>query len=337
MEPVASGTSPRFGGSTPGALISGKPYLVPYGAATTWALRHADRSSHRARCLPLVAVSAAALAQDDRFPHMLVDDHRFHSGRAERHMERRAGRVRSSADDAGCDPGGGRGLQELHRADVAGGGAARHFARELRPVHRRASKPDVKIMDFVDAQPEFTKAFWDYVDLLVTEERITQGPRVAHPARSIVRGGGARLRRRPLCHRGDLGHRDEIRRGRGRAAGDPLDRDARLRRAAAGVLQGRVSRRAGNPASRRHPARAAERLMGRRVRADAVHADGVQALCGRLRRRRAARCGRLGAGRDRLDGEPSGTRPGGSRARPGATRSCCRRASITCSPIRRAG
>src|SRR5438067_1889951 len=34
---------------------------------------------------------------------------------------------------------------------------------------------DVKIMDYVDAQPEFTKAFWDYLDLLVTEERITKG------------------------------------------------------------------------------------------------------------------------------------------------------------------
>jgi lytic murein transglycosylase len=30
-------------------------------------------------------------------------------------------------------------------------------------------------MDFVDAQPEFTKAFWDYVDLLVTDERIARG------------------------------------------------------------------------------------------------------------------------------------------------------------------
>jgi len=36
-------------------------------------------------------------------------------------------------------------------------------------------EPDVKIMDFVDAQPEFTKAFWDYVDLLVTDERIARG------------------------------------------------------------------------------------------------------------------------------------------------------------------
>src|SRR5690349_1769948 len=36
-------------------------------------------------------------------------------------------------------------------------------------------EPDVKIMDYVDAQPEFTKAFWDYIDLLVTDERITKG------------------------------------------------------------------------------------------------------------------------------------------------------------------
>ena len=36
-------------------------------------------------------------------------------------------------------------------------------------------EPDVKIMDYVDSQPEFTKAFWDYLDLLVTEERIAKG------------------------------------------------------------------------------------------------------------------------------------------------------------------
>src|SRR5436190_1246569 len=36
-------------------------------------------------------------------------------------------------------------------------------------------EPDVKIMDFVDAQPEFTKAFWDYIDLLVTDDRIAKG------------------------------------------------------------------------------------------------------------------------------------------------------------------
>ena len=36
-------------------------------------------------------------------------------------------------------------------------------------------KPDLRIMDLLDNQPEFTKAVWDYLDLLVTDERIAQG------------------------------------------------------------------------------------------------------------------------------------------------------------------
>ncbi len=35
--------------------------------------------------------------------------------------------------------------------------------------------PDLRIMDLLDAQPEFTKAVWDYLDLLVTDERIARG------------------------------------------------------------------------------------------------------------------------------------------------------------------
>ena len=57
---------------------------------------------------------------------------------------------------------------------MAGGGAARHFARDF-DKFTGGLEPDVKIMDYVDAQPEFTKAFWDYLDLLVTEERIAKG------------------------------------------------------------------------------------------------------------------------------------------------------------------
>jgi lytic murein transglycosylase len=38
--------------------------------------------------------------------------------------------------------------------------------------------PDLKIMDLVDAQPEFTKSFWDYLDILVGEERIARGREV---------------------------------------------------------------------------------------------------------------------------------------------------------------
>jgi membrane-bound lytic murein transglycosylase B len=35
--------------------------------------------------------------------------------------------------------------------------------------------PDLKIMDLMDAQPEFTKAIWDYLDMLVSDARIKRG------------------------------------------------------------------------------------------------------------------------------------------------------------------
>ncbi len=36
-------------------------------------------------------------------------------------------------------------------------------------------EPDLRIMDLLDAQPEFTKAFWDYLDILLKDERIRRG------------------------------------------------------------------------------------------------------------------------------------------------------------------
>jgi lytic murein transglycosylase len=35
--------------------------------------------------------------------------------------------------------------------------------------------PDLKIMDLMDAQPEFTRAIWDYLDMLVSDARIKRG------------------------------------------------------------------------------------------------------------------------------------------------------------------
>ena len=35
--------------------------------------------------------------------------------------------------------------------------------------------PDLKIMDLMDTQPEFTKALWDYLDMLVSDARIKRG------------------------------------------------------------------------------------------------------------------------------------------------------------------
>jgi membrane-bound lytic murein transglycosylase B len=35
--------------------------------------------------------------------------------------------------------------------------------------------PDLRIMDLLDNQPEFSKSFWDYLDILVTDARIQKG------------------------------------------------------------------------------------------------------------------------------------------------------------------
>ncbi len=53
--------------------------------------------------------------------------------------------------------------------------AKRHITRESFDAYTRALTPDLRIMDLLDAQPEFNKSFWDYLDVLVTDERIAKG------------------------------------------------------------------------------------------------------------------------------------------------------------------
>src|SRR6202044_897683 len=35
--------------------------------------------------------------------------------------------------------------------------------------------PDLRLMDLMDSQPEFTKAIWDYLDILVNDNRLPKG------------------------------------------------------------------------------------------------------------------------------------------------------------------
>lgn len=53
--------------------------------------------------------------------------------------------------------------------------AKRGVSRATFEAHTRGLTPELKIMDLMDAQPEFTKAVWEYVDLLVSEDRIRRG------------------------------------------------------------------------------------------------------------------------------------------------------------------
>jgi lytic murein transglycosylase len=53
--------------------------------------------------------------------------------------------------------------------------ARRHVSRATYVAATKDLTPDLRIMDLMDNQPEFTKSFWDYLDILVTDERIDQG------------------------------------------------------------------------------------------------------------------------------------------------------------------
>ena len=208
-------------------------------------------------------------------------------------LERRIRRLRPSADDGATRSARRRPISALPRGPVAAGGAPRRVARGVRRADCAGLTPDLRIMDLLDAQPEFTKSFWDYLDLLVSDARIETGRAILAQHRADLRRGREGLWRRPPHHRGDLGRRIQLRHADRRALGDPLDRDARLHRPPPGLFPRGIPLRAGNPRARRRAARPSQGLVGGRLRADPVHADRVQALRGRFRRRRPPRRGRL--------------------------------------------
>jgi membrane-bound lytic murein transglycosylase B len=53
--------------------------------------------------------------------------------------------------------------------------ARRGVSRSVFQTYTASLTPDLRIMDLLDNQPEFTKSFWDYLDILVTDERIRMG------------------------------------------------------------------------------------------------------------------------------------------------------------------
>jgi len=53
--------------------------------------------------------------------------------------------------------------------------ARRGISRESFERYTAGLYPDLRLMDLMDSQPEFTKAVWDYLDILVTDARIARG------------------------------------------------------------------------------------------------------------------------------------------------------------------
>ncbi|HWZ36746.1 MAG TPA: lytic murein transglycosylase [Bradyrhizobium sp.] len=53
--------------------------------------------------------------------------------------------------------------------------ARRNISRENFDRFTAGLTPDLRIMDLMDAQPEFTKSIWDYLDILVNDDRLAKG------------------------------------------------------------------------------------------------------------------------------------------------------------------
>jgi len=53
--------------------------------------------------------------------------------------------------------------------------ARRNISRESFERFTAGLTPDLRIMDLMDAQPEFTKSIWDYLDILVNDNRLATG------------------------------------------------------------------------------------------------------------------------------------------------------------------
>ena len=140
--------------------------------------------------------------------------------------------------------------------------------------------PDLRIMDLMDSQPEFTKSIWDYLDILVNDNRLAKGREIlakykpqfdaVEKAYGVDRYAIAAI----------WGIEFELLHPDGRSQRIAIHSNAGLHRPSPKILQGRISLGAGNPASRRFASRADARLLGRRVRAHAIHADRIQALRG---------------------------------------------------------
>src|SRR5258707_14970477 len=60
----------------------------------------------------------------------------------------------------------------------------RGVSRALFEANVAGLTPDLRIMDLLDAQPEFTKSFWDYLAILVNEDRIQNGRAILAPHRA---------------------------------------------------------------------------------------------------------------------------------------------------------
>ncbi len=139
-------------------------------------------------------------------------------------------------------------------------------------------------MDLMDNQPEFTKSFWDYLDILVNEPRIAKGRELLEKYRKTFDAVEQAYGVDRYIITAIQGRRIELRHTGRRSSGAALDRDARLRRPAGKIISARNFSRRWRILQRGDvKIQSSGRFMGQRFRTDAVHADRVQTLRRRFR------------------------------------------------------
>src|SRR3981081_786163 len=97
----------------------------------------------------------------------------------------------------------------------------RGISRAVYETNLAGLTPDLRIMDLMDAQPEFTKSFWDYLDILVNDARIENGRAIlaqhratfdaVEKAYGVDRHIGAGLGGRDSHYGAQIGYRSVIR------------------------------------------------------------------------------------------------------------------------------
>ena len=116
--------------------------------------------------------------------------------------------------------------------------AGRNISQESFQRFTAGLTPDLRLMDLMDSQPEFTKSIWDYLDILVSDNRLAKGREIlakykpqfdaAEKAYGVDRYTIAAI----------WGIEFELFHPDGRSQRGAVDRDARLRRPPPGLFQG---------------------------------------------------------------------------------------------------
>ena len=170
---------------------------------------------------------------------------------------------------------------------------AEALTRGIRPEVLDAAfaemQPVEQILERDRTQAEFALNLTAYLKRRLTRRAVQTAQQMHTRASRPAPRGRQEVRRPAANHHRRLGARVELRPLRRRAADDPGARHARLRSAPRDALPQGALQRARDRESRRHRARAAEGIVGRRARPAAVHALDLSRVRAGLRRRRPAR------------------------------------------------